>query len=340
MILDFSKDNFISQILESEEDNYAIKFLREWFSDSEMLKVQTSGSTGTPKTFEIEKKKMLNSAKMTCDFLKLKKGDKALLCLPTEYISGKMMLVRAIERGLKVISREVNSSPIRDLEEKVDFCAMTPLQVENSLDNIHKIRNLIIGGAEVSESLIKKISEVADENKNKIFETYGMSETLSHIALKSIFPVREDYFKVLEGVEISQDDRGCLVIFAPKLNSDKLITNDLVEIKNNGEFRFLGRIDNVINSGGAKIFPEVLEKLVKQEVANELVFVGIKDEVLGQKLVLVIEGKEDEKIKNKILNIGYEKRFHRPKEIIFVEKIPRTPNSKVNRLGLLALLNQ
>lgn len=340
MILDFSKDNFISQILESEEDNYAIKFLREWFSDSEMLKVQTSGSTGTPKTFEIEKKKMLNSAKMTCDFLKLKKEDKVLLCLPTEYISGKMMLVRAIERGLKVILREVNSSPIRDLKEEVDFCAMTPLQVENSLDNIHKIRNLIIGGAEVSESLVKKIAEVADENKNKIFETYGMSETLSHIALKSIFPVREDYFKVLEGVEISQDDRGCLVIFAPKLNSDKLITNDLVEIKNNGEFRFLGRIDNVINSGGAKIFPEVLEKLLKKEVANELVFVGVKDEVLGQKLVLVIEGKEDEEIKNKVLNISYEKPFHRPKEIVFVEKIPRTPNSKVNRLGLLALLNQ
>lgn len=340
MILDFSKDNFISQILESEEDNYAIKFLREWFSDSERLKVKTSGSTGTPKTFEIEKKKMLNSAKMTCDFLKLKKGDKALLCLPTEYISGKMMLVRAIERGLKVILREVKSSPIRDLEEEVDFCAMTPLQVENSLDKIHKIRNLIIGGAEVSECLVKKIAEVADENKNKIFETYGMSETLSHIALKSIFPVCEDYFKVLEGVEISQDDRGCLVIFAPKFNSDKLITNDLVEIKNNGEFRFLGRIDNVINSGGAKIFPEVLEKLVKQEVANELVFVGVKDEVLGQKLVLVIEGKEDEEIKNKILNIGYEKPFHRPKEIIFIEKIPRTPNSKVSRLGLLALLNQ
>lgn len=337
MILDFSKDNFISQILESEEDNYAIKFLREWFSDSERLKVQTSGSTGTPKTFEIEKKKMLNSAKMTCDFLKLKKGDKALLCLPTEYISGKMMLVRAIERGLKVILKEVKVNPIKDLEEEVDFCAMTPLQVENSLDNIHKIRKLIIGGAEVSESLIKKIAEVTDESKNKIFETYGMSETLSHIALKSIFPIREDYFKTLEGVEISQDDRGCLVIFAPKLNSYKLITNDLVEIKNNREFRFLGRIDNVINSGGVKIFPEVLEKLVKQEVANELVFVGVKDEVLGQKLVLVIEGKEDEEIKNKVLNIEYEKPFHRPKEIIFVEKIPRTPNGKVNRKMLLEI---
>lgn len=335
MNLDFSDKKNSIDIWEKDR-NLVIEFLKDWFSETKKVEVQTSGSTGVPKVFEVEKDKMRHSAKTTCNFLDLKKGDKALLCLPVEYISGKMMLVRAIEREMKLIVKIPSIRPLEDLEEEIDFCAMTPLQVENSLDKIHFIKNLIIGGAEVSQSLRKRIvnNKILTTN-NKIYETYGMSETLSHIALRQIFPKEEDFFQILEAINISQDERGCLVIFAPKLNSERLITNDIVEMKNENEFRFLGRWDNVINSGGAKIFPEKLEALVKQNISNEVVFLGLLDEILGKKLVLVIEGKETEYLKSQISNLKFEKSFFRPKEIVFIEKIPRTPNGKVNRLGLL-----
>ena len=340
MVIDFNNLEINNLHSQTEFEKKIYFFLEEWFSDSEKVKVQTSGSTGVPKIFDIEKKKMLNSAKMTCDFLGLNKDNVALICLPIEYISGKMMVVRSFERKLKLIVRNPSLEPLKDLNERIDFCAMTPLQVENSLDKIYLIKNLIIGGAAVSESLKSKISQTLkiSDSQTKIYETYGMSETLSHIALKEIYPTQNDYFTVFENVSISKDERGCLKISAPDLNSEILQTNDLVEIINGNQFKFLGRMDNVINSGGAKIFPEELEALVKKEIPNEVVFLGIKDEILGQKLIAVIEGeKSDDSIK-KMREIQFEKSFHKPKEIIFVDEIPRTPNGKVSRLELLKMI--
>ncbi len=341
MQIDFNNLNMNPLSFNSEFEAKIRNFLEEWFSDSKTVKVQTSGSTGTPKIFEIEKKKMVNSAEMTCNFLGLKEGDTALICLPVEYISGKMMVVRSMVRKLKLIIAEPSVKPLENLDGTIDFCAMTPLQVENSLDKLYLIKNLIIGGAAVSESLKKKIFRVLghSSNQTRIYETYGMSETLSHIALKQIVPDPENYFTAFEHVEIAQDERGCLKIFAPKINSEILQTNDLVDIKDGNQFRFLGRVDNIINSGGAKIFPEQLEALVKKEIANEVVFLGIDDERLGQKLILVIEGKSSEELDRQLSAVGYEKKFHRPKEIVFVKKIPRTPNGKVNRIELQKTLN-
>lgn len=336
MLIDFNNLKINNLDFETDFEKKIKNFLEEWFSDSRTVKVQTSGSTGTPKVFEIEKKRMMHSAKMTCNFLGLQEGDTALLCLPIEYISGKMMMVRSIEKKLKLMVSEPSLKPLENLHSEIDFCAMTPLQVENSLDKIHLIKNLIIGGAAVSESLKKRISGFT----TRIYETYGMSETLSHIALKSMAPRQEEYFMVFENVSISTDERGCLKIFAPDLNAEVLQTNDLVEIKNERQFKFLGRIDNVINSGGAKIFPEQLEALVKKEIPNEAVFLGIEDESLGQKLILVIEGIESEDIIKKVSGIQYEKKFHQPKEIIFMDRIPRTPNGKVNRKSLLDLITK
>lgn len=337
MNIDFSKDLPIKSLFpQTEFEEKVISFLKEWYSDSKTVSVQTSGSTGTPKIFEIEKERMLHSAKMTCDILRLQKGDSALLCLPIEYISGKMMVVRAIERSLKLVIKTPSSTPLSDLNEEIDFCAMSPLQVENSLDQIHFIKNIIIGGAAVSENLKKKITQTLKHSitQTLVYETYGMSETLSHIALKEIFPIPEEYFKVLGNVEISLDERKCLQIFAPKLNPELLQTNDLVELKNEREFRFLGRIDHVINSAGLKIYPEELESLVKKEISNELIFLGIKDERFGQKLILVIEGKKTEILENKLSTIIYPSKNHHPKEIIFLEKFPRIPNGKIDRRKL------
>jgi O-succinylbenzoic acid--CoA ligase len=341
MQIDFNNLNINQLSFETEFEKKIKQFVEEWFSDSTTVKVQTSGSTGIPKIFDIEKNKMINSAEMTCDFLGLKENDTALICLPVEYISGKMMVVRSIIRKLKLIIVDPSLKPFENINDEVDFCAMTPLQVENSLDKLHLIKNLIIGGAAVSESLKLKIAQTLkfSDSQTKIYETYGMSETLSHIGLKQISPEAEDYFTVFENISISTDERGCLKIFAPNLNSEILQTNDLVEIKNENQFRFLGRIDHVINSGGAKIFPEQLETLVKKEIPNEVVFLGINDESLGQKLVVIIEGEKSEDVINKISKISFEKNFYKPKDVIFVEKIPRTPNGKVNRLELTKTIN-
>lgn len=340
MLIDFKNLNINKLSFHTEFEKKVKTFLEEWFSEKTEVSVQTSGSTGVPKIFDIEKQKMINSAVMTCNFLGLKEGDVGLLCLPVEYISGKMMIVRSIERKLKLRIVDPSLKPMEHLKEEIDFCAMTPLQVENSLDQLHLIKNLIIGGAAVSESLKNKILHMNLSNSNRIFETYGMSETLSHIALKQIVPVSEDYFTVFEKVSISKDERGCLKISAPELTPEILQTNDLVDIKNEKQFKFLGRIDYVINSGGAKIFPETLEALVKKEIPNECVFLGLKDESLGQKLTLVIEGEESEELIRKISEIPFEKNFHRPKEIIFIRQIPRTPNGKVNRIELLQITEQ
>ncbi|SIS74963.1 AMP-binding protein [Chryseobacterium gambrini] len=340
MLIDFKNLNINQLSFETEFEIRVKNFLNEWFSDSDTVKVQTSGSTGTPKVFDIEKSRMMNSAEMTCDFLGLKEGDTALICLPVEYISGKMMVVRSMMRKLKLIVADPSVKPVETLDRKIDFCAMTPLQVENSLDKLYLIKNLIIGGAAVSEDLKKKMQEAlkTSDSETYIFETYGMSETLSHIGLKQILPESEEYFMVFENVEISLDERNCLTIYAPKLNPDILQTNDLVEIKNGKQFKFLGRIDNVINSGGAKIFPEQLEALVKKEIPNEVVFLGIDDVSLGQKLIAVLEGEKSDDLIKKVREIQFEKSFHKPKEIIFVEKIPRTPNGKISRKELLKLI--
>jgi len=340
MLINFNNLDINNLHPQTEFEKKVIFFLKEWLSDSKTVKVQTSGSTGTPKILEIEKKKMLNSAKMTCDFLDLSENNTAFICLPVEYISGKMMVVRAFERNLNLITSEPAVKPLENLDTEIDFCAMTPLQVENSLDRLHLIKNLIIGGAAVSESLKIKIIQTLQElsPETKIYETYGMSETLSHIALKEISTNQDDFFTVFEDVSISKDERGCLKIFAPQLNDEILTTNDLVEIRNSNQFRFLGRIDNVINSGGVKIFPEELEALVKKEIPNEIVFLGLKDESLGRKLIAVIEGKESESITQKLISINYQLKFHNPKEIIFVNEIPRTPNGKVNRIELRQMI--
>ena len=346
MELDFSKNIQLKSLFpQTEFEEKVISFLKEWDSSVPKVYVQTSGSTGIPKVFEIEKNKMLNSAMMTCDFLNLKEGDTALLCLPVEYISGKMMVVRALERKLKLSVATPSAKPVQNLDVTIDFCAMSPLQVENSLHKIHFIKNLIIGGAQVSQSLKNKISQsLKDKNtETTVYETYGMSETLSHIALKQIYPVSEEYFSVFKGIEIALDERRCLKISAPEIHPEILQTNDLVELKDDRHFKFLGRIDNVINSGGLKIHPEELESLLHRYIPREAAFLGVNDEKLGQKLVLVIEGEQTKDLTSQLDEAlkEAEKTFsknHLQKTIHFIPVFPRIPNGKLNRKELLHLL--
>lgn len=336
MTIDFGNLNLDQlEACNSFEQN-AVDFIRNWFLTEQDVKVQTSGSTGVPKIISVAKKRMLNSAEMTNNFLNLKNGDSALLCLPVNFISGQMMIVRAIERKLILKIGNTTLKPLAELREPIDFCAMTPLQVENSLDQLHLIKKLIIGGAKVSEELHGKIHLYLTKHssQSEVYETYGMSETLSHIALRKIYPDSSQYFTCLQNIEISKDERNCLVIDAPKLNSKTLHTNDIVEIKGSNQFRFIGRADFIINSGGLKISPENLESLVKKEISAELIFVGINDIKLGEKLVLLIEAKKDSELINKLSQIQYPTKNHQPKEILFIDDFPRSENGKILRLEI------
>lgn len=255
-------------------------FLSEWNNDSDRVLVHTSGSTGKPKPMMVEKKRMLNSARITCDFLGLKPGDSALLCMSLDYIAGKMVVVRSIERHLHLISVSPSGHPLKDVNEEITFAAMVPMQVYNTLqvpeerERLFHIRHLIIGGGAIDAALEKELKSFP--GNIAIWSTYGMTETLSHIALRRINgDEASEWYQPFDSVHISRTEEGCLVIDAPQVCAETLVTNDIVEIEpyiyNKVEklrFRIKGRKDNVICSGGIKIQIEEVEAFLKPHLEN------------------------------------------------------------------------
>ena len=296
-------------------------FLLEWLDDDLFIEVETSGTTGTPKLIRLQKQAMIQSAIATGDFFGLEPGDRALLCLSAKYIAGKMMLVRAMILGLELDITTVDSKPLAYNDDKYDFVAMVPLQVENSLSKIKNIKKLIIGGAPVSNALIEKLKK----KKINAFETYGMTETITHVAVKKIGAT---YFKTLPNITISKDKRDCLVIHAPKIVADDVVTNDVVTILSENEFQWLGRIDSVVNSGGVKLFPEQIEAKLQGLLSDRFFIASEADKKLGQKLILVIESMEKE-IATGIFD--HLEKFEKPKSIYFISKFVDTKTGKLNR---------
>ena len=309
-----------------EHENDLGVFLLDWLDDKETIQLTTSGTTGVPKNITVKKQSMVHSAIATGNYFNLHPQDKALLCLPARYIAGKMMIVRSMMLGLE-LDIMVPTSHLDNLlpHKNYDFVAIVPLQAENSLDKLHQFKKIIIGGAKVSDDLAKKLKEI----KSDIYETYGMTETITHIAAKKI---GEEYFDVLEHVSISTDDRNCLVIDVPSISEEKIITNDIVDILNNKQFKWTGRYDNVINSGGIKLFPEQIEAKLASKIANRFFIAGLPDPVLGTKVVLIIEG-EVQEIDVAIFNSL--KKFEKPKEVFFVSKFVETETKKINRIRTL-----
>ncbi|MBD0824542.1 AMP-binding protein [Aestuariibaculum marinum] len=310
-------------------------FLFDWLDDNETIKVKTSGSTGTPKIVELSKQAMVNSALATGDFFDLVPGNKALLCLPATYIAGKMMLVRAMILGLELDIVEPSSNLEFDKNKDYDFCAMVPMQLEKVLDKVDNVKTIIIGGAPVSNSLKTSIQTL----KAKVFETYGMTETVTHIALKPVNNTSNSkpHFKVLPGVTISQDDRDCLVIEAPKLCQEKIIANDIVKIHSEMEFEWLGRFDNVINSGGVKLFPEQIEAKLQSKIRNRFFVASEPNKELGEQLILVIES-ESNKLNSEVFSTL--DKFEKPKAIYAVKKFTETSSGKIQRKNTLALIKK
>ena len=322
-------------------------FFSEWNNDSDRVLVHTSGSTGKPKPMMVEKKRMLNSARITCDFLGLKPGDTALLCMSLDYIAGKMVVVRSIERHLHLISVSPSGHPLKDINEEITFAAMVPMQVYNTLqvpeerERLTHIRHLIIGGGAIDASLEKELRSLP--GNIAIWSTYGMTETLSHIALRRINGAEaSEWYQPFDSVKISQADEGCLVIEAPLVCAETLVTNDIVEIEsyiyNKVEklrFRIKGRKDNVICSGGIKIQIEEVEALLKPHLEKPFMIAKKKDEKFGEIAVLLSEDKGIKKVEATIRRLLSDHKYWIPREFLHVDHLPLTETGKPKRSILL-----
>lgn len=239
------------------------EFINQWQSPSPTLLVHTSGSTGKPKPMLVEKRRMEASARITCQFLGLKRGDTALLCMPLDYIAGKMMVVRAIVWGLQLIDIPPCGHPLKQIDTAPVFAAMVPMQVFNSMQDANErqklwqIKHLIIGGGAINDDMAAELRQ----HPNAVWSTYGMTETLSHIALRRLSgPQASEWYEPFDGVNVSTNADGCLVIDAPTVCAQPLTTNDIAEIATDGRrFRIRGRKDNVICSGGIKLQIEEME---------------------------------------------------------------------------------
>ena len=317
------------------------EFLAEWHNESPTILVHTSGSTGLPKPMLVEKRRMEASARITCRFLGLHEGDTALLCMPLDYIAGKMMVVRALTCGLKLIVEEPSSQPLQDstlstLHSPLDFAAMVPLQVWNLLqknpERLRQIRHLLIGGGAINDEL----AEALKDFPNYIWSTYGMTETLSHIALRRLNgPERSDWYTPFEGVTVSLNDEGCLVIDAPAVHDGPLVTNDIAELStfnsqlSTQQFRILGRKDNVICSGGIKIQIEEVERLLRPHLTAPFMITKAPDVRLGEQVVLLTESTDISAIQTCCRQVL--PRYWQPRRILPVEHIPMTETGKPAR---------
>lgn len=306
------------------------EFLEEWNNSSPYVHVQTSGSTGAPKPMLVEKQRMLNSARITCDFLGLHEGDTALLCMSLDYIAGKMMVVRSLERGLRLIVQESSGHPLQTLEESISFAAMVPIQVYNSLqvpeerERLRRIRHLIIGGGSIDDAMAAELKGFP----NAVWSTYGMTETLSHIALRRLSgPETSDWYTPFDSVQISISD-DCLVIDAPEVCAERLVTNDIAELDSVGRFRILGRKDNVICSGGLKIHAEEIERQLHPHLRVPYIISKRSDEKFGEIVVLLTEGSANEarEVCQRVLP-----KYHQPRVYIHIDHIPLTETGKPAR---------
>ena len=336
-IIDFSTETDIQALAKDREPSIwevpVFDFIKEWYADAPSFEVHTSGSTGTPKAIRHTRAAMTASAERTCDFFGLKRGDTALAAMPARYIGGKMMVLRSIVRGLRLVCVAPASDPLQALDPMlpINFTAFTPMQMSKilshsaSAEKLSHIRQIILGGGEVPEVLREQLQSLSAE----IYESYGMTETITHIALKKLNgPDRSDYFTAMKDVSLRLDDRGCLAIHAPYLHEGELVTNDIVELHSPTQFRWLGRYDNVINTGGIKVYAEEIERKLQPFISIPFFITGTADDTLGQTVTLVAEGTPD--INTDTLN-EHLARYEKIRRIIHRGSFIYTATGKVNK---------
>jgi len=342
------RDVLLNSILnESEKDqndfeNDTFTFIRDWLTGKDSFEIETSGSTGPPKKIKITRSQMMASAGLTQQALGLQAGYTSLLCLSPRYIAGKMMLVRSLVIGMKILALTPSANVLDKIPTsiQIDFAAMVPYQIYDSVrsddaNRLNQFKVILIGGATLdagTRALLKSFT-------SSFYATYGMTETISHVALQSLnSPNSPDEFELLPSITLQLDERGCLVIEAPYL-PEKVFTNDLGKLTSKSRFKWLGRWDNVINTGGKKVIPEVLEgklgPIIKGLAINQNFMVGsVNDPKLGQRIILLLEGNPIANHKAKELASSVRKSFERheiPKQVLVLPSFEYSENGKVKR---------
>jgi len=328
----------------TDHEKKAILFCQSWFSNKTDFDFHTSGSTGIPKKISFKRKQLVASALLTAKALQLQPGNTSLVCLDVDFIAGAMMLVRGMEIGMNMIIRSPSADPVETISEHIDFAALVPYQVvhllQHDISKFLLLEKVIVGGAPLNQETIEALQTLSSQ----FYATYGMTETITHVALQKLNGSdRQDYFQMLPGINASVDDRGCLIIEPGHLGIEAVITNDIVELISNNKFKWIGRYDRVINSGGVKVNPEKIEKKL-QNIFKELkihnrYFVGsIADEKLGQQVVLVVESKAlgtdvEENIFNELIRTL--NKYEVPKKIFSIESFIETPTQKIDRTATL-----
>jgi o-succinylbenzoate---CoA ligase len=302
------------------------------------FRIFTSGSTGKPKAITHSRQTLFSSAQMTCDALGLKPGNSALLCLPVNGIGGMMMVVRCYINKMVLYCIQPSANPFLAIgyDSNIDFAAFTPMQFGNITSNAgffkraETISNILLGGQDVSRELQNKVEKM----NNHVFATFGMTETVSHIALKKLSGENPyKYYKALPGIEIDADERNCLIIKAPQLNQPHLITSDIIKKISDTEFEWLGRFDNVINTGGIKLYPEVIEQQLQPHIPISFFIAGLQHEKTGEKPVIVIEKEKlsDAEIHTIKTSLNILDKISRPVEILLIPRFLRTETGKLLR---------
>lgn len=336
--LNFSKISIDEavQILELNKELNWVKpfltFLKE-YSSSQNLEVKTSGTTGKRKTLIVTKSQMHLSAKGTLGYFDLKKGNSILLSLSCDFIAGKMMVVRAIIGSLNLFIAEPCSDPSKYFFQKFDFVPLVPLQVKaliksGAISNIHK---LLVGGGKADDLLVKDLKSF----NVLVFESFAMTETLSHFAIKKIAPREEEWFKTIDGFKLDTNKKGELIIQENPISGDQLVTKELVKLKSDSEFKWLGRSDNIVNSGGIILIPEEIENKLSKLISKEFVVTGIPDDKFGEKIVLVLQ--EPIQLELKVLNKRLSK-FEKIKAKFILSSFPKTESGKIKRKEVIELI--
>jgi O-succinylbenzoic acid--CoA ligase len=314
----------INELLSGKEMILAYAEIEKEWCESEVISFQTSGSTGTPKVITFTKEQVIRSTQRTSAFFNLKKNAEVFCALPPIYVAGKMMALRAIINEWNLTWQAPSVHPI--IEKEYDFAALTSQQciqiMESDPKSLNRINHILLGGGPISE----KIVLFAKSIESTIWEGYGMTETLTHVALRDV--KLNAGFLPLERVHIKQGESGSLIVEDSWLNLPALETTDVIEFLEDG-FVVKGRLDHVIISGGVKLFPEEIERSLSNQINQPFYIGSVPDEVLGRKVILYVEGQPDVSLQDKIeaLNLGVRK----PREIVFDNHFNRTDSGKIMR---------
>lgn len=318
------------------EASKLVNFINHWQQNKDFFQFFTSGSTGVPKSIDVSRRQIVASVLATSQFIGLKKSHITLLCLDPNFVASLMMAARSLVNNMDLVLTRPNSNPLKSLDHSVDFASFVPVQIykmieEGSIQLLANIKNVLIGGAPLSRSAFETLAKI-DTN---LYVTYGMTETVSHIAL---MPIKGDYnqayYEVLSGIKLGQDADGCLNINGRVTNDQLLQTNDIVEMINDSKFRWLGRRDHVINSGGIKIHPEELEKLIESQIKSDFMISWQPNDLLGSECILITESLElqnDEFKQLQQLIVDRFSKYHSPKVVFSVYKFERTDSGKIKR---------